>query len=183
MKWQQTILTPPIRQRVAPACNAASDGQCPPHYSLSGNLDAAVPITGAGLPGESLHIGHLYIDNPNPVPVRVNVIADGSVLWQRGRIGAINPFYTGSVPFTAGCMPAQLPMGAAMHSRPREWRWTMGAVVPSQLSPTSRSVARSSARARDVRSRSANFRPLARRRRGSRRVRIPSCGVPFRLAS
>jgi len=103
--WQQTILTPPIRQRSAPACDPGSDGQCPAHYSLQGNLDAAVLINGIGLPGGSVRIGHVYVDNPNPVAVRVSIASTASLSWSRGRknwSALIN-----QVPFTSGCQPAQ----------------------------------------------------------------------------
>jgi hypothetical protein len=103
--WQQTILTPPIRQRSAPACDPGSDGQCPAHYSLQGNLDAAVLINGIGLPGGSVRIGHVYVDNPNSVAVRVSIAPTASLSWSRGRknwSALIN-----QEPYTAGCQPAQ----------------------------------------------------------------------------
>jgi hypothetical protein len=105
-QWQQTILTAPVRQRVGLTCDVGSDGQCPGHYSLQGNLDAAVPINGAALPGQALRIGHLYIDNPNPVSVRVSIGAAATLTWSRGRRNWINPIVN-AVPFTAGCQPAQ----------------------------------------------------------------------------
>jgi hypothetical protein len=78
---------------------------------LSGNLDAAVPITGGSLPNQRLRIGHLYLDNPNPVAVRVNLLASASALFSRGRKAWVYA-YGSSVPFTPGCKPTQLPDGS-----------------------------------------------------------------------
>jgi hypothetical protein len=110
-RWLQVVLPPPVRQRGASACDAATDSECAQHYSLSGNLDAAVPINGVGLPHGSLRVGHLYIDNPNSVAVRVRIDAIASADVSRGRKGWVYVFGP-QVSFTAGCQPNQLPDGS-----------------------------------------------------------------------
>jgi len=76
-----------------------------------GNLDAAVPINGIGLPGGLLRVGHVYVDNPNSVAVRVSIVPTTSLAWSRGRRNWINPIVN-PVAYTAGCQPAQTLDGA-----------------------------------------------------------------------
>jgi hypothetical protein len=109
--WKQTILTPPLRQRTAPTCDANSDGSCPAHYQLQGSMNAATVINGVGLPGGDIRVGHFYIDNPNPVAVRVTILGDAWATWYRGRDVYYDPFNY-SFPFTRGCMPIQTADGS-----------------------------------------------------------------------
>jgi hypothetical protein len=129
--WQQTILTPPVRQRAGSPCDAGFDGGCAAHYSLQGSLDAAVAITGAGLPTGWLQMGHLFIDNPNPVPVRVSIAASASITWSRGRKGWVN-CYNNAWSFTSGCHPNQLNDGTC-YNPPTEGVEDIigGATIPS----------------------------------------------------
>jgi hypothetical protein len=94
--WNQTVLAPPVRQRLGGPCAASSDTQCAQHYGLSnsycvgatcyGANTAATAIAGSGLPGGKLRIANGYIDNPTSVPVRVKLAASSPTTYTRGLV-------------------------------------------------------------------------------------------------
>lgn len=111
VKWSQTIRTPPLRERPGAACSAV-DGQCPYYYTLGGSSpNAYVAISGAGLPGGNLKIAHLYVDNPNPVPVRARINAAAGMTYSWGKKGFGYP-YLSAFSYTYGCAPSALPDGS-----------------------------------------------------------------------
>ena len=107
VKWKQTVIVPPVRQRAGDWCDS-KDGQCLTHYDLSGPLNADIAITGVGIPTGALRIAHLQIDNPSSIPLRVAVTAGlPSALFSRGRKGSVNPYNNpwSTIPTYNGCQP------------------------------------------------------------------------------
>ncbi len=111
--WSQSIKAPPVRQRAGVSCSSSTDLQCAQHYGLStsyavggtpfGANTAATVVAGAGLPGGKLHVGSGFIDNPNPVPVRVRLSPATLTTYTRGSVWT-HPQTAITSSVTDGCM-------------------------------------------------------------------------------
>jgi hypothetical protein len=89
VRWTQTIRVPPIRARGGSDCDGA-DSECPYYYSLNGRQNANTPITQTGT---RYKVGHLVIDNPNDMPVRVNLSPAVSGTWSE-TLGHTRSYFT-----------------------------------------------------------------------------------------
>lgn len=84
VSWQQSLRNPPIRQRQGGTCPSTSP-QCPAYYgSANYQENAADLIYGGGAlesSGNKVTVAESYIDNPNDVPVRVDLVATSTRSW------------------------------------------------------------------------------------------------------
>jgi hypothetical protein len=84
LTWQQSLRTPPLRQRQAGPCPSTSP-QCPSYYGLASyqNNTADLIYGGGELEpwGNKVAVAEGYIDNPNDIPVRVNLGAISTRSW------------------------------------------------------------------------------------------------------
>lgn len=108
VRWTQTVMMPPLQLRAGPACDVNTDASCPARYSLQGSLGAEVPITG-GTVGK-LHVASAYLDNPNPIPLRVRFNIGAAVYWSEGRAPYVMPLVP-AFGYTANCQPSALADG------------------------------------------------------------------------
>ncbi len=78
VQWDQTIRTPPLRQRVEVIPCSCSDPKCVAHYSLGAQsgICSAYSYQAAGLLWSQVRAAAAYVDNPNPVPIQFILIGD-----------------------------------------------------------------------------------------------------------
>ena len=95
VQWTQQILPPPVRQRIGAACGAGPN--CPTDACLSGQVSSGGCPTRAEtiINGTHLIVANGFIDNPNSIPVRVQIAPDGAcvkyqvgLIWQHPEVSS-----------------------------------------------------------------------------------------------